>query len=351
MEALFRKGGFMEKTKLAICIEDEEYKQRFVKCVMKHYKELFEIHVVNQMCKSKEESIEEFGVVIIGDDNEKRSDFSKQQVFLVLQENGGEEYKDTNERIHYTKKYQEVYKIIEELQKVVSRNIYEEKKGIEENVIQRIGVFSLTKEAMQIPFAALLAEILGENHHILLVDLQPFSGFSTEIETEGVLGMEDLLSIASTENYTINRLTASIGHEQKWEYIYPVKNTSCLSEVGVERYQKMLQILEKEYAYTYVIINFGAMFSGMIELMESCREVFFLTEKKEEQNYREQNFCEEMNRGGKDKFLQRILWTEIPVGLLKIGSWRQLSKQWLWSSLGDSLRERYWVEYTNGTDM
>lgn len=337
-------GGFMEKTKLAICIEDEEYRQRFVKCMMNHYKELFEIHVVNQMQELKTKLNGEFGAVIIGDDRDMELDFSDKQILLVLQEDGGKKYLDTYENIYYTEKYQEVFKIIEKLQKAVSGNIYGTNKSVDKEVIQRIGIFSLAKEVMQMPFAALLAEILGENHHVLLVDLQPFSGMTMEIETEGVLGMEDLLSIASTENYTINRLTASIGHEQKWEYIYPAKNTSCLSEVGIETYEKMLQILEKEQSYTHVIINFGSMFSGTIELMESCKEVYILTEKEEAHNYREHHFCEELNRLGKQEILQRILWTEIPVGLVRTFSWRQLSKQWLWSSLGDGLRERYWVE-------
>ncbi len=340
----------MEKTKLAICMEDEEYKQRFVKCVMKHYKELFEIHVVNELCELETENAEEFGVVIIGDDNEKRVDSLKKQVYLVLQEGCEREKRSTNENVHYTEKYQEVYKIMEELQKAVSDTIYKINKGVERGRIQKIGVFSLAKEAMQIPFAALLAEILGEKDHVLVVDLQPFSGMSAEVETEGILGMEDLISIASTENYTKKRLLASIGHEEKWEYVYPAKNVSCFSEVGLETYQKMLEILETEQGYTCEIINFGGNFPGIVELMESCQQIYILTEG-EERNYREHTFLEEMRRRGKTAVLQKIIWMEIPKERIRFYSWKQIWKQWLWSSLGDTLRERYWVENTDGTDM
>ena len=340
----------MEKTKLAICIEDQEYKERFVRCVLKHYKELFEIHVVNQLCELEKESHEKFGAVILGDTHGKELDFSEVYVCLVLYEDR-KEILSTNENIYYTEKYQEVYKIVEELQKVVckKRNIsyqYEER-----NLVQRIGVFSLSKEVMQLPFSALLAEVLGENKRVLMVDLQSFSGLVTEVEAEGALGMEDLISLATREQYTANRLSASIGYEQKWEYIYPVKNATCLSEVGIETYEKMLQILEREQAYTYEIINFGSMFLGMIELMESCQEIYMLTEKKDERNYRERHFLEEMNLRGKSGLLKKIIWIEIPTSFVKNSSWKQLSKQWLWSSLGDILRERYWMEYANGTDM
>ena len=339
----------MEKTKLAVCIEDEDYKLRFVKCVLKHYKELFEVYVVNQMCELKTEAGKGFGAVIVGDDMETEMDAFKDQVFLVLQEEHKEE--NTKENVYYTQKYQEVYKIIEKLQVAISENSKLENRGIKEGTIQRIGVYSLSKEKLQIPFSALLAEILGENHHVLVVDLQPFSGLAVETESEGALGMEDLISIAATENYTVHRLSASIGHEQKWEYIYPVKNTSCLAEVSLKTYEKMLEILEREQGYAYEIINFGVIFPGMMELMESCQQIYILTDNRAERNYRESCFLEEIQRRGKEDILKKFMWTEIPMEMVRGASWKQIAKQWLWSSLGDSLREIYWVEYIDGTDM
>ncbi len=339
----------MEKSKLAICIEDEEYKQRFVNCVMKHYKELFEIHVINQLCELGANADEKFEAVIIGDDNETDADIFQKQVLVVLQEDKGEE--DTKENISYTEKYQEVYKIMEVLQKTISeRNctVFRQTKG---EMPLRIGVFSLNKETLQIPFTALLAEIMGEEHHVLVMDLQPFSGLSMEMETEGVLGMEDLISIVSTENYTINRLFSSIGHEQKWEYIYPVKNTLCLAEVETDTYKRMLEILEQEQGYTCEIINFGAIFPGVFELMESCQQIHVLTDKEGESNYRENAFLKELHRKGKDMLLRKMMWTEIPAERVKNCSWKQICKQWMWNSLGDLLRDIYWVKYTDGTDM
>ena len=341
----------MEKIKLAICMKDEEYKERFVKCVIKHYNEAFEVHVVNKLDEWERNLQEKYGAVIIEEYSQTEVNFSENLVFLVLQEEEEKRPEELKQNIYYAEKFQEVYKIIEELQKAISENIYVKNKKIEYGTTQRIGIFSLAKELLQIPFVALLADVLGEKNRVLIVDLQPFSGMSTEIETEEFLGMENLLSIASTENYTQNRLLASIGHEQKWEYIFPVENTSCLAEVGVDIYEKMLSILLKDKKYNYVIINFGTMFSGMIELMESCQELYILTEKQEIRNYRESMFLEEMNRRGKSSFLQRIMWTEIPIGFTRTYSWRQITKQWLWSSLGDLLREKYWVEYINGTNM
>ena len=340
----------MEKTKLAVCMEDEEYRQRFVRCMIKHYKDLFEIHVVNKVCELHTQENETIRAVIVGDDNDKYLEFSKDYICLVLQE-VRKECLDINENIYYTDKYQEVYKIVKELQKVITKKTDDFSICVRQKELQRIGVFSLSKESMQLPFSVLLAEILGENHEVMFIDLQPFSGFIMDLEMEGSLGMEDLMSIAAREQYTAARLNASIGHEQKWEFIYPAKNASCFSDVGLENYQKLFSLLERELAYTYEIVNFGSMCSGMLELMESCQEIYMLTEKKEERNDRENHFLEEMRYRGKENLLQKIIWMEIPMGFGRTVYWKALVKQWLWSSLGDKIRERYWVEYADRRDM
>ena len=204
---------------------------------------------------------------------------------------------------------------------------------------------------MQIPYAALLAEILGDESRVLLIDIQPFSGFSMEIETENVLGMEDLMSVATTQNYTQSRLAGSIGQEQKWDFIYPVKRVSCLAEVDGELYQKMFDLIQTQKQYEKVIINFGAVCSGMLELMENCQKIYMLTDREADKNWREQDFIEQMQKQGKENLLQKISWVEIPVGVVREKSWRQLVKNWLWGGIGDFVREQFWMRKKNGTDM
>ena len=340
----------MEKTRLAVCIKDEEYKLRFVNCIMKHYKEFFEVHVVNHVCVLTEENYKSFGIIITDEYEDIGAEFVEENVCFVLQEET-KKTELTNQNLYYIEKYQEVYKIMEEVQKFVTGNIYVSSRYNRTIYTKKIGVYSLTKEYMQIPFAALLAEVLGENQKVLLLDLQAFSGLSMEVDTEDTLGIEDMIAIASMENYTINRLSASIGHEQTWDYIYPAKNCSCLTEIGNEIYQKILMILEKEKTYDYIIINFGTMFAGMVELMENCYELYMLTERKEEKNYREQDFIKEMRGRGKDSILQKIIWIEVSAGMKNEFSWKQVSKNWLWGTMGDCVRERYWVNGKDGADL
>lgn len=346
----------MDKTKIAICIGDAEYETRFVKCVMNHYKDSYEIHVFRDILSIKQKKEEEGGQrkkfhIVVTDEKETDSFCNLEEtVYLVLQEYaaGQKEIqleKNVQEHVFYTEKYQEVYKIMEVLEQIIAQNSAHKMCYAEDTNTQLIGVFSMEKESMQMPFTALLAEVLGDRNRVLVFDLQPFSGFSTEINVEeNALGMEDLMAVAMTEVYTGNRLAASIGHEQKWDYVFPVRNVQCLAEVDVEVYRKMVRILQKERGYQYVILNFGATFSGMLELMEDCRFVYFLTEGKEEYSWREASFFQELRQYKKEEVLHRLIRTEVPVQILKEKTWRNLAKVWLWGELGDHIRELNWVE-------
>ena len=191
----------------------------------------------------------------------------------------------------------------------------------------------------------LLAETIGERSRVLVIDIQPYSGFATELcVEEGCLGMEDMIALATTESYTINRLRVSIGHEQKWDYIYPAKNSLCLAELTISSYQKLIEILQKEMGYDCLIVNFGTLFLGNISMMELCQTCYFLTDRKEERSWRERCFIESLRSKEEHSFLDKIIWMQMPKVQIREYSWRIWMKNWLWGELGDEVRNMNWVD-------
>ena len=135
------------------------------------------------------------------------------------------------------------------------------------------------------------------------MDLQPYSGFETELEIEGeYLGMEDIISVAITECYTTNRLLASIGHEQKWDYVYPVKKASCLTEITESVYRKLMELFKTEMRYNWIIVNFGTAFLEADSIMEECHSCYILTERREDRSWRENSFLREIKRKGRENY-------------------------------------------------
>lgn len=334
----------MEKICLVVCMEDGEYQTRFIKCMMNHYKDVYELHVLEDMNHISSIDAGESRIIIVSDRKEVEI-FAEECRRIVLLQEDVEDRLSENAYVQYTQKYQEVYKIVDKIDLLAEKKYKRNRHRNDKKISQIIGVYSLEKEEMQIPFCVLLAEVLADRRDVLLMDLQPFSGLATEQEDVNVsFGLEDLLTVATTEVYTSNRLKASIGREQNWDYIYPVKNTACLVEAGEEIYKKLLEILFEEMEYEYVIINFGAIFPGMLDFMEQCDYFYFLKTRAESFNWREASFLKEVGRLEKEDFLRKIAKIEIPMEFGRGQSWRQVAKSWLWGELGDLIRSQIWME-------
>lgn len=334
----------MNKTKLAICMSDCKYQERFVRCLMNHYKEQYEIYVYEEI-ESLEDAID---MVVITEGLE--ADVLKNIVkhykkVLVLQEDLAEE--KVSEDLLYVNKYQEVYRIIDHLEKNIDPNVTKAATGTFLNgAYEMIGVISFSNELLQLPFSATTAMVCGEKEKVLLMDLQPFSGLAEieNLEESESLGMEDLMSIATTGIYTPSRLLGAIGQEQKWDYVQPVKNTECLVEANADIYTQMMNLLVKELGYKKIVVNFGVVFFGMFELMSRCDQMFCVTHKGEGRSWREQVFLDEIKRRGKEDLWKRVSKIEVPPANNNDKEWRVQAQAWLWTAVGDALRERLWVE-------
>lgn len=316
----------MEKVKLAICIGDEIYQQRFVKCLMNHYREQYELHVFGTLSELIRENNRQYGGFILGECNleEIGWDEERKEKTLILSEEN---------------KYQEVFKIVEALEIQLGNKKLEgrQPKEFQKKVF---GIYSLTIPHVQIPFGAVLASILGEQEKTILIDLQTNSGLNMLQEEAGLqLGMEDLMAIATSGSYTKGRLLSAIRHHQSWDYVYPVKNSACLLEATGEVVQRMVELLVSELGYETVIINFGGATAEMDKVIALCDTCFFLYSRGDVGIWREKQFVEEIERRGKEDVLNRIHRMEIPSISSGDGGWEKVADQWKWGSMGDGLRK------------
>lgn len=333
----------MQRAKIEVCMKDREYQARFVKCWMNHYQEYYELHIFTELNEMRYVEVETEKIILIEGYSEKEIEdvVKENNMILIL----GEDCVNTEEKEHllYTEKYQEVYKIEQKIRDILRReNIGNRISRNLKEKYRLVGIFSLDCEKYQLPFAALTALEHGEKEHTILVNLQAFSEVDSVEEANGIspLGMEDVLTIAETERYNDSRILGAIGHEQNWDYLFPVKNTECLAEANGERYQNVLHILANNLGYKVLILNFGVIFEGFFELMEQCEEFYLLTDKREEISWREQMFHDELRRRGKETFLQQITKVEMPKHFCGMSmNWRSLVQQWRWSMVGDCLRE------------
>lgn len=341
----------MDKVKLAICMKDLEYQARFVNCLMNHYKHLYEVHVFTSLEELKMTKPLEYSVIITGEySTEEMTNFVEGgEKLLYLTEEIETEKDSIPEKIICTEKYQEVYKIAELIQRLTGDEIVSLRQHTETSDCKWVGIYSLSKEKYQIPVAVLLAEIFGEEEKVLLLDLQAHSGLMEKEEV--YMGLEDLLSVATTGKYSRGRLLECIGHESNWDYIYPAKNTECLAEGSLELYKTLIEILEKELKYQRIIINFGAVFQGQMKMMELCDSLFLLSGKGVEGNWRETGFFHELHRREQKQLLQKITRIDVPISPSESDSWRRTLEKWRWGSFAENIRQISSKERKNGTSL
>lgn len=336
----------MTKTRLAVCIGDEVYQNRFVKCLMNHYHNQFEVYIFTDAAEIQDLDAQEYEVIIIGDcSKEDLEHLLKHGKHLLYLKEKQEEVFST-EQVNFVDKYQEVFKIVDSIEKITGNVVQNVKE--EEHSRQVIGVFSLSQEKFQLPFSAALCSICGEKKSVVLLDLQPFSGLASTEENWGnggmdeILGMEDLMAVSTTGVYTKGRLLAGIGRKANFDYVHGVKNPECLAEGNVEIYTAMIDMLAEELGYDCVVINFGSVFAGMLELMNGCDECYFLTSKENSAGWREKAFREVLEKRGKEDFFRRVKRFEVPTVYGTDEDWQQLAEKWRWSQVGDILREELW---------
>lgn len=307
---------------------------------MNHYKHQYEVYVFTNLDELKSTEPLEYTVIITGEySTEEMANFVERgELLLALTEFKIEE-KETLENLIYTEKYQEVYKTEEIIQRLVADREVSSKIGPNTSNCQWTGIFSLTREELQIPFSAMLAKIYGEEQKVLVLDLQNYSGLARTDMDIPHMGLEDLLSIAHIGTYSRGRILDCIEHESNWDFVNPVKNTTCLMEGSLEHYGFILNIMEKELGYERIVINFGAMYQGQLEMMERCHSFYLLTGKEETGKWREDAFFQELENGKQGNLIQNIEKIEIPTVSASEKTWRSIVDKWYWSSFGEKIRQ------------
>lgn len=346
----------MKKIKLGICIGDEEYQKRFVKCWINHYKSQYELYVFKNLEEILVSEERKYEVILVEDVSVEQIEQlvkSYETIICLMEGEGSYEVSRKNANIRYLEKFQEVYKIesqVKQCAHTCEKSLGDLKSENSKNQI--VGIYSLDCESYQIPFAAMAAMEFGEKANTLVISLQAFSGLlvneEINLENSENLGLEDLMAVATIGGYTEARLWGGIGHEQNWDYVYPAKNSECLAEVNREIYEGIINILIKELGYQVIILNFGTVFPGMFELMDRCDEFYFLVPKGNGTTWREMEFKKETIRRGKEDFFHRITRIEIPAFFGSNIEWKKLSHQWRWGNVGDRLRKHMWMEGESG---
>ena len=325
----------MKKTRLGIIAEDKAYGARFVRYVMNHYSTEIDLYEYTEVSMLPEEA--EFDALLYCGGHEAIKDISVRPVF-VLADLEADDWQQ-EEGIYIVDKYQEVNKIIEDVLGRISEEVRQVRDAGEIVAETQIfGVYSLSENDYQLPFTAMLGNIVSENKKTIVIDVQENSGLKKTLNMQRQKGLEELIVMIENERFSRNLFSECIVHEGRLDYIYPVVNTESLCEISSASYIKMLQFISQEMGYECLVINFGSRFQGFYEVLNICSRIFLIQKQGGLGQWREYEFIEDINERGYKRMLEKVVKIEPPIVTMPVDNCNKIVEQWKWTEFGDMIR-------------
>ena len=338
----------MSLIRIGICIPDQEYLERFERFIIRYYSKQFEPAVYSgpdQIREAAEQAVRPKALILSDcpDRLEGCREYAlKEKIPLIYLTGAGEKREipaDRMDGVYPLDKYQDAGKILETVRSLVEEKpetVAAEGRAAENSRIYAI--YSLTAASLQLPFAIVLARILGEKHKVLLVDLQEDSGIGQLCKAGDQPGLDELLVMAAGGRFYSRRMGECILHEDSFDLVYPAANTESLVEVEAESYLKLLDSLTAAFGYEMILVNLGSRFPGFFGFAGSCREFFFLQARGMAGVWRESEFIEEAGRRGLEGFehSMRKVALSLPAG--QNLSCQKLADYWQWNEPGSYIR-------------
>ncbi|MCC8168570.1 MAG: hypothetical protein LIO37_04435 [Clostridiales bacterium] len=377
----------MHRAKIAVCIRDREYRNRFVSCLMKHYRNQVELHIFDEEDEALIRSGRDYELYLVSgeakwvqelsvmgpvvclwdqreddmlsasDENACQHAFDERRMAIMSSacdmtgdgsiSNAAKADKSmewptgnrSQQRVYFVEKYQNVGRIMEEVLSHITAEIAvgERRKGALGKT-RLMAVYSLSAVECQLPFAVTLGAILSDNQRVLLVDLQESSGISQIMNGEGAMGLEEMLLMAESGSFNWGRMTSCIGHRNGMDYIYPAASADTFYEVGKEGYIKLFTMLSQEMDYDVIVVNFGTRFPGFLEILGICSPIYLIHSSGQIHKWREREFLSEIEAKGYQGIGDSITHVEMPSLLHSVTSMDRLVEEWKWGNLGDIIR-------------
>ncbi|MCI5857869.1 MAG: hypothetical protein MR016_10995 [Agathobacter sp.] len=331
----------MQKVRLALCINDADYRGRLSGHLLLQEKERFELHLFTD-AEQIVDDVGRYDIIVCADCLQEAHQLVQRRtepvVYLIDCESERQTPENLTEKVRFIEKFQSVNGIVDAILQEVGSEIRQLADG--RQIVPKtrcVAVYSLAENEYQLPFLVTMASVLGEQNRVLILDIQENSGIMHLLQQVPRGGIEEVLSMAESGKYSKSRLLSCIGHMDHADYIYPAENTECLCEADGAMYLRLLQMIDEELDYTMVLLNMGSRFNGFFEVLNRCQNVYLLSRNGGLCQWREYEFNEEISKRGYEALMDRTTRVEIPLMTMP-SSCERIVEQWKWNEFGDMIR-------------
>lgn len=265
----------MRRRQIAICDKEQDYTRRFTQYANRYREPLFIVHGytdIQELIKDTKEHPTDIILLSKGFAKELKRDETSGQIICLSEE----EYQEENPENPEIYKYQSCPQILRK-----AYAIYADQTPVNLGTalrlreMKRIGIFSPLGRTGKTSFALALGKELAKQRRTLYLNMEEFSGFEVLYPWgDGWTLSELMYFIKQGKKAFACKLESMIGQIGGLDYIPPVKSPVELKSIEKEDWEELLEALEKESRYEFVILDLSCGVDGLFELLELCDQIY-----------------------------------------------------------------------------
>lgn len=169
---------------------------------------------------------------------------------------------------NYIYKYQGVETIIHEIMSYLSESERLSAVIKRKKTMKIIAFYSPVKRSLSTTMAIAMGQILGKKYKSLYISLESYSGLERLLERDFSKNITDLMYYIQSSGVNIGMHVAGIVENiEGVDILPPAKNQNDLVSVPFAKWKQMLQVIESETDYEYVLIDLSDAIQGLFEIM------------------------------------------------------------------------------------
>ena len=263
----------MKRSNLVICEPNEQYAALFLSYVNEHNPTGFDIHIfTDELLLEKYMKETKVDVLLVAEEVTKDELNKQAEVVIYLSEGAVAEKNDVK---HVIYKFQSAEQILRQVCKIclqeknVKMNLDFERK----EKCKQIGIFSPKGGSGKTTLAMTLAQILGNQEKVLVVNLEAFSGnYSWQQEGYGISNLMYLMK-QERDDYQM-QVQSAVYRVGNFDYLSGVSHYLDLQQMKKEDMECFLNCLQKYTHYDVIIYDMSFVNESLWGTLERCDYIF-----------------------------------------------------------------------------